>query len=361
MIALARFLAGAGGRIALAAAVPVAGILVIALGLQPDPGGLVARMAESLAGSPPSPWAVVLLFAASLAAAHAAMPRVALGLDGWMRHLPVSTSARRAALIGVLAWTQVPLTSAALACAVLESLRGGRIAWPGFVLPPLVALAAACLRSALPSDRSHRPASRSDGAVLFARIALRALGARLTVAWIVGAFPLAAAALFVANNPSATEMSSIAARLGGGLAATFTLAAMADELAVKRPAWPWARSLPTSATRRVAVDAGVLALGCFPWVVALAAVDPLAAPVILPLLILLALRAASAMRRGVATSGPVLLEGALASALIALVPWLAMALPAAWPLALRAAARRDRALRVTRWNAMRHDAAGDTA
>jgi hypothetical protein len=75
-------------------------------------------------------------------------------------------------------------------------------------------------------------------------------------------------------------------------------------------------------------------------------------------------RAAGAMRRGgefrSAASGPVLVEGAFASGLIALLPWLGWAALAAIPLAWRRATERERALKVTRWSDRHHLADGDT-
>ena len=79
---------------------------------------------------------------------------------------------------------------------------------------------------------------------------------------------------------------------------------------------------------------------------------------------LLATRATAAMRRDgrarSAAAGPVLIEGAFTAVLVALLPWIALVTLAALPLAFRDAARRERALRVTRWSALHHVAAGDT-
>jgi hypothetical protein len=70
------------------------------------------------------------------------------------------------------------------------------------------------------------------------------------------------------------------------------------------------------------------------------------------------------MRRGgdtrTAVWGSVLLEGAFLSALIALLPWLTILALGAVPLALRRAVVRERGLKVTRWRALHHAAAGDT-
>ena len=107
----------------------------------------------------------------------------------------------------------------------------------------------------------------------------------------------------------------------------------------------------------------MLGVLCAPIIVATAALDVGAAVAVAALLPLLALRAAAAMRRGgesrSAASGPVLVEGAFASGLMALIPWLGLAALAVIPFALRSAIQRERALKVTRWSALHHVAAGD--
>ncbi|HKV06565.1 MAG TPA: hypothetical protein VJ725_00410, partial [Thermoanaerobaculia bacterium] len=158
----------------------------------------------------------------------------------------------------------------------------------------------------------------------------------------------------------------LATLLGGGWAAVLLLAQMAETLAVRRPAWPWARSLPGSARRRVGFDAALLALHTLPlfalgiwlaptpWVL-------LAPAAIVPFL---ALRAAGAMRRAperrTGASGEIVAEGLFLGALVALLPWTALLALPAIPWAWRAAAERDRAQKVSRWLELHHLAAGDS-
>ena len=103
---------------------------------------------------------------------------------------------------------------------------------------------------------------------------------------------------------------------------------------------------------------------CLPFLAWAAVLDLLAAAAVAAVTPLLALRAAAAMRRGgesrSAASGPVMIEGAFAAGFIALLPWLGIVALAAVPLAVRAAVLRERALKVTRWSALHHIAAGDT-
>jgi hypothetical protein len=76
-----------------------------------------------------------------------------------------------------------------------------------------------------------------------------------------------------------------------------------------------------------------------------------------------AARAAGAMRRAperlTGASGEILGEGLLLAAAVALLPWVALLPLAAFPLALRFAAERDRRQKVSRWMEIHHLAAGD--
>lgn len=366
MIALLRFYVASGARVALVAGVPLAGIAAVGIGLQESPAKSIEFAASLIAGSPPSYSALAGLSALAFGLALWAVPRVTLGSDGWIRHLPASRAQHAIALIVAIACTEAPLVAATLGCAVLESFRRGVIAWPGFLLPPIIALATASLAIGVRPARRHgiRLGWLPTKAPFEVRVALRALGARVTSGWLVGAIPLGAAFLFVRNNVLPPHLETLGATLGGTLGATLALAEFADALAIRRPSWPWARALPLAARRRVAGDAVILAVLCAPILVATAALDPRAAAPVSAVMPLLALRAAAAMRRGGASRsaalGPVLIEGAFASGLLALLPWLGFAALAAIPFTLRAAAHREQGLKVTRWSALHHVAAGDT-
>ena len=366
MIALLRFHLAAGARVALAAAVPLAGIAVVAVGMQENPARVLEVIAAAIAGPSPSFGAMAGLSLAALGLALWAAPRVTLGSDGWIRHLPLSTAQHRLALVLATACAEGPVVAGAGGLAVLESWRSGRIAWLGFILPPVVAVVAAALAQGLRPARRRRawrswPLGRG---ALDVRIASRALGSRVFSAWLSGAIPMGAAILFVTNNVLPPDAVRGAIRLGGTLATTFALAGLADSLAIRRPSWPWARSLPLTSRHRVVRDAVMLGFFCLPFLVTAAVLDVRSATAVAAVTPLLGLRAAAAMRRGgesrSAASGPVLIEGAFTSALIALLPWLGIAALAAIPLALRAAIERERALKVTRWSAIHHVAAGDT-
>jgi hypothetical protein len=249
---------------------------------------------------------------------------------------------------------------------MLASWKSRSIAWPGFVVPPIVAVATAAIAVGLcPARRRDVRLRRLPiASTIEVRIAFRAMGTRLGGAWFAGMVPLGATFLFLRNNDLPSPLAAVGARLGGGLAVTLALAQLANILVIRRPSWPWARSLPSAAGRRVAGDAVLLGLLCAPIVIATAMLNLGASGAVLALTPLLALRAAAAMRRGddfrSAALGPVLMEGAFASGLIALIPWLGYAALATVPFALRGATERERALKVTRWSALHHVAAGDT-
>ncbi|HEY4589766.1 MAG TPA: hypothetical protein VII86_11100, partial [Thermoanaerobaculia bacterium] len=246
-------------------------------------------------------------------------------------------------------------------CAAVLAGSGG---WETLGIAAILLIAADL--AAGPLARSGAPAVHfpraSQGTLIELRIVWRALGTSLLGACALGLLPLSAAFAFTANNSLAPEHVRMAARLGAGLAVVLALAQMGEALAVRRPAWPWSRSLPWSAARRAGADALILGGHALPLVLLAARIDPaaLAALAILPFL---SVRAAGAMRRAperrTGAAGEILFEGGLLAALAALLPWAALLPLAAVPWALRAAAERERRQKVSRWLELHHLAAGD--
>jgi hypothetical protein len=404
---LLRFHFAVGARLAMRALVPmVAAAFGAGMLLGTD---FLTSMAHVLFGERASGGSAVLLAAVFLGGAMEAAPRVCRGLGGWIRHLPVSGRAHARAAGLAVAIAQTPLllgllflaAYASVAPAVLLAdalkLAVTALAAALFALPverrwasaPL-ALAAAVLAGAggwgalagavlllVAADLVAGPLARSGppalhlrrretgpiwGRFLALRIAWRALGATLIGALALGLLPVAGAFAFTAHNALAPEHVRLAARLGAGLAMVAVLAQLAEALAVRRPAWPWARSLPWSAAQRVRADALLLGLHALPLALAAVRISP-AALASLALLPLLALRAAGAMRRAperrTGAAGEILLEGSLLAALAALLPWTGLLALAAAPWALGAAAERERRQKVSRWLELHHLAAGD--
>lgn len=405
-LAILRFHLAVGARLALRVLLPAvaaaAGGMML---LGPD---FLDSLARTLFGSSTAPPSILLVPVACLGIAGMAAPRVCRGIaGGWLRHLPASGVAhRRAATVAVaVAQTPVILALAPLSLAAAGSLGASLADWLGLALTALAAAALAvpvsrpwivrpsALAAALlplwsgwltvPSLALLAVADRCAGPLgklatvrpkaagwqvlpLALRIAGRALRWRLAGAYGLALLPLAVTVAFLSHNDLPLAQQQLAVRLGGGVAVVLLLAQVGEALAVLRPAWPWVRSLPWSAGRRVLADAALL-VGIAGPVVAAAGFLPgaslasfLAVAALLPLL---ALRAAGAIRRAPeassGASGEILGEGLFAAGLVALLPWLALLALLAAPLALRLAADRERRQKVSRWLPLHHLAAGD--
>jgi hypothetical protein len=365
----------------------------------------LTSMAHVLFGERSSGGSAVLTAALFLGTAAEAAPRICRGLGGWMRHLPVSGLAHRRAAGLAIAIAQTPLLLGLLFLSCYASLAPAALAATALKLAVTTLAAALC---ATPAERRWRslplalaatvlagaggwgalggaalllaaadllagplaksgpPAlhlpRRTGGGLIELRVAWRALGLSLFGACALGLLPVGAAFAFTHNNALAPEHVRLAARLGAALSVVAVLAQMAESLAVRRPAWPWSRSLPWSAARRAGADALILGAHALPLVLLAAWIDPTAL-VALAILPLLAVRAAGAMRRAperrTGAAGEIVFEGALLAALIALLPWAALLTLALIPWALRTAAERERRQKVSRWLELHHLAAGD--
>jgi hypothetical protein len=292
---------------------------------------------------------LVLSVYSSLAPVVLVRRALQLGITALATALCVTPSQRR--------WIAGPL---ALFAAVAAGAGGWEMVGLGAALLVVAELTAGSLaRTGAPSPHLSR---RSLGGWIEARIAWRALGWSLPGAFLTALLPVLSAWAFVAHNELAPQYVRLAARLGGGVAAVLLLASMSESLAVRRPAWPWSRSLPWTAERRVRTDALFLGLHVLPLILLAAAIHA-AGLVVLLILPLLVLRAAGALRRAperrTGAAGEILAEGLLLAALVALLPWASILTLAGVPLALRAAAERERRQKVSRWLELHHLAAGD--
>lgn len=365
----------------------------------------LGSLARSLFGVGPRGGSAVVIAALCFGAAELSGPRICRGLNGWLRHLPASGLAHRRAATLAIVVSQIPLLLLLLVLAAFSSLvpavltrRALQLAVTAFAaalcvtparrrwLAAPLALGAAVVAgaggwwllafsavllaaadwtagdlAATAAPSAHLP-SRSSGGWIEARIAWRALGWSLPGTFLTALLPVLGAWAFVAHNDLAPQYVRLAARLGGGVGAVLLLSSLSESLAVRRPAWPWSRSLPWTARRRVSADALFLGLHALPLFLLAVAIHP-AALEALTILPLLAVRAAGALRRAperrTGAAGEILGEGLLLAALAALVPWAALPALAAVPFALRAAAERERRQKVSRWLELHHLAAGD--
>jgi hypothetical protein len=276
------------------------------------------------------------------------------------RHvLRIAITAMAAALWATPAvrrWLAAPL-------ALMAAVAAGMGGWEALALGAVFLIAADLVAG--PLARLGVPvhvSRRVGGGWIEPRIAWRALGWSFLGALALALLPVGAAWAFTAHNELAPEHARLAARLGGGISAVLFLASMGESLAVRRPAWPWSRSLPWSAAQRVRSDALFLGLHTLPLVLLAAAVHP-AALAVVAILPFLTLRAAGAIRRAperrTGASGEILAEGLILAALVALWPWTCLLALAGTPLALRFAAERERRQKVSRWLEIHHLAAGD--
>jgi hypothetical protein len=397
------FHARAGARLALRALVPV--IAAVVGGWMLLGSDFLNSLSDLFYGPGAGLGAAGAMTVALAGAAGVAAPRVCQGAAGWLRHLPASGRAHRRAAALALAVAQIPLLLLfcvlvfgawlrhgsrpldlvalpvlafaaallvlplerplltrilALACAAAVGTREGLFVLLGAALLVAADLAAGPLAVVRPRPRR----GRSGGSWLPWRLIWRALELRLFGAYAAGLLPLALAGAFASHNQLAPREQRLGAVLGGVLALVMFLAQAAESLAVRRPVWPWARSLPWTSTRRVAGDALFLGGHALPFVLLAGTIDPLGALAVLAVLPPLAALAAGALPRApehkAGAAGEVMLAGAFAAAAVALLPWLAPVLLAATPLVLRTAAARDRACKVSRWQPLHHLSAGDS-
>lgn len=406
-IAAFRFLAGSGTRLALRVMVPLFGAAAGAgMLLGSD---FIRSLARVLFGPGTGFASGAICFFLLLGVSHAAAPRVSRGLDGWVRHLPISGLSLRRASVGAVMLAAGPLLLAfaalalvaqgnrspamlfagfllaawAAGLATVPAIRGG---WARLLAVPagliafradLLSLAGAAALALL-ADRLAGPLERTGPRaptfrfhrLPFAwRIAWRAVAKRLPGTYLSSLLPLACGWAFVAHNPLSARHQALGASLAGGLAVSLVLAGLAESLALLRPVWPWARSLPGSARDRVREDALLLGLHALPMLLLAALIAPPSWPLAgalaaqIGLIPPLALLAAAAIRRTperrTGASGEVLFAGSLAVALTALFPWLALPALAAAPWLLRRAAVRDQRQSVSRWLEIHHLAVGD--
>jgi hypothetical protein len=409
--ALLRFHLHVGSRLALRALMPTVAAALGGLFFLGD--DFFISFSRLLFGPASAGGSGVLIAGMAVGFASVASPRVCRGLGGWMRHLPIHGRAQRRAALVAIAVAQAPLLlgfagfawvatelgkhpgaflvdllalvvcapAAALVVMPVErpvaarplALAAAVAAVSGGTLPlaagTLLLLAADAVAGELPRHATAgTPISAGSrlgrwGDFVELRIAWRALKWRLLSAWMFGLLPLGAALLFVTNNELAPRHVRLAALLGGASAVVFLLADLGEALGVRRPAWPWARSLPWSADRRVRSDAAFLAVHALPLLALTAKIDLLAGVAVLAVTPWLVARAAGAVRRAperrTGASGEILIEGFLLAAALALLPWLALLALAGTPWALRVAAERERAQKVSRWLELHHLAVGD--
>jgi len=400
--ALLLFHLSAGVRVAVrACAFVFCGIVAWVVLYASDPTAIVVGFSKAAFSMRPAVEDVVPLAGLAVLLPAWAASRLSSGLNGWLRHLPYSsTDNRRGLALGLVAG-QLPL----LLMLVVLGLFAHRLRLPVAVpagrwalvliagaivsLPvqhryAVVALALTALAMAIVGSGRHlllsgmllmatdvvagrirtTPARspRPAGSLLHWRIAWRALGPRLLRAYGVGLLALGAGWLAIVNNRLGGHGAEGVMRFAGSVASVLCVSSLSKTLAVRRPVWSLARSLPWSATRRVAEDGFFLAAQTLPLVLLVSVQSGGAALQVLALLPCLSLLAAGHMRRIAEWRGHAvvfLVEGLLAASILTLLPWTALGWLAGAIPALYSSAECERRQKVTRWSDVQHDDAGD--
>jgi len=394
-----------GIRVALRVLAPVlAAIFGLSYILKPEFFIFLARTIFKESGS----LAMGLLFALLvLPVALIVSPRVCYGLGGWVRHLPAGSALHRRlaalatftamipvlAVLGALAsislWTSrqdvilsilslvsLGLASSAstipvkrrpitaplgiLACVLCAS---GTAAFLGLGVG-LILVADQLSGPIVPVRKSRRYHRPLKGFSLLTILSWRAGRLKIVSPYLFSILVLLASSLFLRNNSLNPRLISSAARFGGTLCLTVFLAILANILAVKRPPWPWLRSLPMSSSQRILSDSlflaahvSILLIPIFmihrQSIFAGAAFIPVAAARTAGLV-----RQARELRSGAA--GTLLLEGSIAALFLSLWPWAAILFLVCAPPAFLDAVRKEQNQRVSLWLEIHHLAAGDS-
>ena len=342
-----------------------------------------------------------------LIVASFASRRICLGLNGWIRHLPLEGKIhRRMAGIAIFI-AQIPILAilaglAVIAIQLYQVPAAPFIAGLPFVglscglwvLPvkrklitrSLAALAAIGFSSnyweflaggillLVVADRISGPLVRKKkhsqpsrlfkGKFLVSTINWRALRLRPFVPYLLSLPFLGAAQLFIANNKPSPLLAEQMIRFGGALGQVLFCSIFANILASRRPPWPWIRSLPWTANTRIVWDSCFIGLHAFPLVVLLGTMNLKS---MLPLALslpLLASYSAYSMRHesgsAMGASGKVLLLGTFASLLLCLIPWSSLCFLALTPIAFHKAIKAEKHQKVSQWLELHHLAAGDS-
>ncbi len=398
-----------GARVALRSVVPLAGGLVAAGVLAGSPLIVLAPAAVLLFPPGPSAGSALTVVAAFGLGFRMLAPRLTRGLNGWMQHLPArGVVHRRAITMGLqvaalpiilfvaaagaislpdqplltgLRIVALPVVTWASALSVLSvrptsrvlAAAAGALSFYGLPLTFLIGIGSLAIADLgagpvrFPAHRSPRrrfEATDSRWRAPWVRMTLRAFGLRYFSGPGFSTLVLVPLVLFLRNNALSPYQEALAIRFSGLAAAIVAISVAADSLVIRRPPWPWSRSLPFSSGRRVVWDAAILGATALPALIVAGVFDLKLAPALIGVMPLCALRAVSAVQkapgRTTNASGTILLEGGLIAAAIAVWPWAALVVAMLTPLAYRTAVRDDQSLDVSRWHELHHLAAGDS-
>ena len=398
-----------GGRVAARNAIATICAIIIVLGSAPDPLLWLRFLALGVAGAGHDNGPLIGLGIIALALAFESVPRLTLGLGGWTRSLPATAVQHRRAATYALPIIQIPLAVSAFVAACLTALvyraplsapkllglslalvaagaaavpaRRWYAATPAFASATILAslgrwapLAAAALLFVVgdlvagglrfPARRAAVSTPAAPGTLRMFRFTWRAVGWRMLAPLPIVALALAAAWLYTRNNELGPGDTGFVARLWSIIAVTLYVGAVADIIASRRPAWPWARSLPWSSRARAIDDAIAIGVPAIPVALLAAIVDVrttiIALAAVAPIAALATILLYGARHRLTRVSGRLIVAGAMYAAAAAYLPWIVAVGVVVTPLLIRLAAWRDRREIVTGWKELHHDATGDS-
>ena len=393
----------AGIRVAIRRSPPLFCAIIAVILFQDSPTAFVVSLAEAVYASRPSVGAVFPYACIAFLLAWWASARLSLGLNGWIRHLPISNAAHRRALILALIVAQLPLIVMLTLLGLIAHGLGLAASIPAtrWVLVLIASamanlpvnrrllvagLGVAAAALALPGtwhmafsvplflviDRIAGPIGLSRrnrhwhtaSSLVSWRIASRALGLRVIPALGLGIIAQGAGWLFIFNNGLRGSSADGAARFFGSMASVLCLVSLAKTLAVRRPVWPLARSFPWSAVRRVIEDGVFLALHTLPFLLLTASQSGVSMLQVCSLVPFLSIRATEYMKRipgGQAAAFVFLAEGIVAASCLTMLPWTAFLWLAGAIPALHAARRAELCQKATIWMELHHAGAGDSS
>jgi hypothetical protein len=343
----------------------------------------------------------------SLGVAAMAAPRICHGLNGWIRHLPArGLTHRRLAGIAItlslipillvlsilsliafkvykvspyLYLSGLPILGLAAGLCVLPvthnylsktlALSACVLSTSGhwlflFAATILLIIADLTAGNLSPPRKPHVSQRSLPASWINVLIVLRALRLRILFPYLPPLFVLGLTSLFLSNNTLTPHQIFRGVIFGGTLSISMLFAFIANSLAIRRPPWPWARSLPWAAKQRITADAILIGLSAIPI---LLLVFLLKSQSIWPVMIYippLALFASLSVRRAFENQlGAVwqtLIVGTTASMLVCLIPFVSIVFLAATPLLIKHGAEQEQKQKVSVWLEMHHLAAGDS-
>ncbi len=407
LLAVLEFHLRTGIRVALGlGSLGIVGFILV-LNLHPEPMVFLRDAARGVAGGGGRSPAPFLLALAGAATALGAARRAALGTRGWELHLPISPVDQRRAFVLALVCAQilvfVPWVAlwvgglvlgasarvSSLVAVVWVMAASGTAAspfagrWPRLLAwaalgssaigtwPSLLGATAALAvierwGGGLRVGRKDRKRfSREWTSGLTAPVlAWSALGWRVLPLVLASLLPLGLAALVLRNNSDLGPGGiAVVVRGGGALGGVWAIMGLGGRLVLRRPPWAWNRSLPWSARTRVIYDAAFLALHAVPVLAGTLFLDAGAAGPLIGASVYLAVRAAGALRRSAdSVTGlgwRLAVESTLLVLAVAAWPWTGAVLAALTPLALLAAERDEKGLKVSLLRERQYSAVGD--